>query len=149
MEEADQPNSLEKTSELAVAKKDEEDNRREKALSERSDTRKNENMEIRPQQGEGKAVPPQAPARQRSNSSLAPAKTRAAHEGSTGHMIVETETVSSIPQTAISSTADRGNSQGGSLRLKPSTETIRPKKEKKKTVKKPPSIISTAGKTRP
>lgn len=62
-------------------------------------------------------------------------------------MTVETETVSSIPQVAVGGGAgERGLSgrteNGSSLRLKPSAETIRPKKEKKKGVRKTPSFIS-------
>ncbi|KAI9787532.1 MAG: hypothetical protein M1839_000062 [Geoglossum umbratile] len=70
-----------------------------------------------------------------------------AGEGSTKNMTVETETVSSIPQVAVGGGAgERGGATrseaGGSVRQKPSTETIRPKKEKKR-VRKPPSV--TAG----
>ncbi|KAF4636987.1 hypothetical protein G7Y89_g1084 [Cudoniella acicularis] len=61
-------------------------------------------------------------------------------EGTTRNMTVETETVSSIPQVAVGGPA--GN---GSLRAKPSSETIRPKKEKKKTARKTPSVTSGTG----
>lgn len=58
-------------------------------------------------------------------------------EGSVRNMIVETETVSSIPQVSLGvGSGDRGNAgraDQGTLRMKPSTETIRPRKEKKKT----------------
>lgn len=50
-------------------------------------------------------------------------------------MTIETETVSSTPQIIT----DRGK-EGGSVRAKPSTETIRPKKEKKKPPRKAPSL---------
>jgi len=57
-------------------------------------------------------------------------------EGSVRNMIVETETVSSIPQVSLGvGSGERGNagrSDQSSLRMKPSTETIRPRKEKKK-----------------
>ena len=46
-------------------------------------------------------------------------------------MTVETETVSSIPQVAVGG-GTGGTGNNGSLRAKPSSETIRPKKEKKK-----------------
>jgi hypothetical protein len=62
-------------------------------------------------------------------------------EGSTKSMTVETETVSSIPQVAVG-TAGGGNN--GSIRTKPSSETIRPKKEKKKA-RKAPSVTSGTG----
>ncbi|XMA07682.1 hypothetical protein WAI453_000473 [Rhynchosporium graminicola] len=61
-------------------------------------------------------------------------------EGSTRNMTVETETVSSIPQIAVGGPAGAGNN--GSIRTKPSSETIRPKKEKKKTARKAPSVTS-------
>ncbi|KKZ66420.1 hypothetical protein EMCG_07848 [[Emmonsia] crescens] len=57
------------------------------------------------------------------------------------NMIIEAETVSSIPQVSLGGGAgERGVSArtdiGGSVRLKASDETIRPKKEKKKPVRK-------------
>ncbi|KAK0108372.1 hypothetical protein ONS95_003183 [Cadophora gregata] len=61
-------------------------------------------------------------------------------EGSARNMTVETETVSSIPQVAVGGPAGAGNN--GSIRTKPSSETIRPKKEKKKTARKAPSVTS-------
>ncbi|CZT02766.1 related to vacuolar protein VAC7 [Rhynchosporium agropyri] len=64
-------------------------------------------------------------------------------EGSTRNMTVETETVSSIPQIAVGGPAGAGNN--GSIRTKPSSETIRPKKEKKKTARKAPSVTSGTG----
>lgn len=71
-------------------------------------------------------------------------------EGSAKNMIVETETVSTIPQVALGGGAGERSitgrtDTGGSLRLKPSNETIRPKKEKKKVVRKAPSINSGTG----
>ena len=73
-------------------------------------------------------------------------------EGSTQNMTVETETVSSIPQVAVGGgTSERGSLIRGdtsnTLRLKPSSETIRPKKEKKKTARKPASLNSGVGKS--
>ncbi|KAK5115744.1 hypothetical protein LTR62_000833 [Meristemomyces frigidus] len=59
------------------------------------------------------------------------------------NMTVETETVPSIPQSGLG-TADRVGSgrvdASGSVRLKPSTETIRPKKERKKPTQKTRSM---------
>ncbi|KAI1007418.1 hypothetical protein K3495_g803 [Podosphaera aphanis] len=66
-------------------------------------------------------------------------KTASTSEGSTRNMIVETETVSSIPQMAV---CPGGPGNVGSIRTKPSSETIRPRKEKRKTVRKPPSVTS-------
>lgn len=57
-------------------------------------------------------------------------------DGLVRNMIVETETVSSIPQVSLGvGSGERGNgsrADQGTLRMKPSTETIRPRKEKKK-----------------
>ncbi|MCJ1252142.1 hypothetical protein MMC30_009380 [Trapelia coarctata] len=77
-------------------------------------------------------------------------KAKIASEGSSKNMTVETETVSSIPQVAVGGGTGERNAPGrsdtaGSLRLKPSSETIRPKREKKKTVRKAPSINSGTG----
>lgn len=71
-------------------------------------------------------------------------------DGSVKNMTVETETVSSIPQLALGGGAGERNplrrtDTGGSLRLKPSNETIRPKKEKKRVVRKAPSANSGTG----
>ncbi|KAE8353068.1 vacuolar segregation subunit 7-domain-containing protein [Aspergillus coremiiformis] len=82
----------------------------------------------------------------RSSTSLAGTRSKPT-DGSVRNMIVETETVSSIPQVSLGVvTGDRSNSgrvDPGTLRMKPSTETIRPKKEKKRT-RKPATISSGA-----
>lgn len=80
---------------------------------------------------------------------LLPSKAKV-QEGSAKNMIVETETVSTIPQVALGGGAGERNITGrtdasGSLRLKPSTETIRPKKEKKRVVRKAPSLNAGTG----
>ncbi|KAI9805314.1 MAG: hypothetical protein M1833_005767 [Piccolia ochrophora] len=71
-------------------------------------------------------------------------------EGLVQNMTVETETVSSIPQVAVGmGTGDRigpGRAEaGGSLRMKPSVETLKPKKDKKKVARKAPSLTSGTG----
>ena len=64
-------------------------------------------------------------------------------DGSTRHMIVETETVSSVPQVSLGvgsgerGSSGRTDSLSGTVRMKSSVETIRPKKEKKKATRKP------------
>ncbi|KAL1954582.1 hypothetical protein VTO42DRAFT_917 [Malbranchea cinnamomea] len=68
-------------------------------------------------------------------------------ESSMKNMIVETETVSSVPQLALGvGAADRTGAgrkdSGSNLRLKASDETIRPKKEKKKQSRKTTTIPS-------
>ena len=79
----------------------------------------------------------------RSLTNLAPSKGKAA-EPLTRSMTVETETVSSIPQAPLSVAGDRGASGkldvNGSVHLKPSNETMKPKKEKKKNPRRPTSI---------
>ena len=79
-----------------------------------------------------------------------PAKGKTGSESTVKNMTVETETVSSIPQVALGGGAGERTmpgrtDTGGSLRLKPSTETIRPKKEKKRVVRKAPSINASTG----
>lgn len=80
---------------------------------------------------------------------LGPLRTRPGAEVSSQSMIVETETVPSIPQSSIAARDhERGGAgrkdEGGSLRARPSTETIRPKKERRKVVQKRPSVVSGA-----
>lgn len=81
----------------------------------------------------------------RSTTSLSGARGKPA-DGSARNMIVETETVSSVPQVSLATvTGDRGGSgwaEPGTLRMKPSTETIRPKKEKRRT-RKPNATASS------
>ncbi|KAB8231729.1 putative phospholipid metabolism enzyme regulator [Aspergillus alliaceus] len=82
----------------------------------------------------------------RSSTSLGGARGKPT-DGSVRNMIVETETVTSIPQVSLGVvTGDRSNSgrvDPSTLRMKPSTETIRPKKEKKRT-RKPTTLSSGA-----
>lgn len=103
-----------------------------------------------------KAVPANNPAKpqvvhpKRSVTQLLPAKGRMGSEGMVKNMTVETETVSTIPQVSLGGGAGERTGLGrvetaGSLRLKPSTETIRPKKEKKRVARKAPSLNSGTG----
>jgi hypothetical protein len=70
---------------------------------------------------------------------------KAKQETSTQNMTVETETVSSIPQIALT-TGTKAEGGGGTLKAKPSTETIKPKKDKKRTIRKQPVVSSGNGK---
>ena len=88
----------------------------------------------------------------RSYSQLPFTKSKTATDASAKNMSVETETVSSIPHVALGGGAGERNvlsrtETGGSLRLKPSQETVRPKKEKekKKVVRKAPSLNAGTG----
>ncbi|KAL8828130.1 MAG: hypothetical protein Q9170_006733 [Blastenia crenularia] len=96
------------------------------------------------------ATRPQIIHPKKSSTQLHPAKGKTGAEGAVKNMTVETETVSSIPQVALGGgTGERGlpgrTDTGGSLRLKPSTETIRPKKDKKRVVRKAPSLNAGTG----
>ncbi|KAL5630413.1 hypothetical protein BROUX41_000285 [Berkeleyomyces rouxiae] len=60
-------------------------------------------------------------------------KTKPTTDGSS--MIVESETVTSVPQLSLAAVPQ---GSGGTLRAMPSTETIRPKKDRKKQTRKQP-----------
>ncbi|CBF70698.1 hypothetical protein AN5857.2 [Aspergillus nidulans FGSC A4] len=83
----------------------------------------------------------------RSTTSLSGGSRSKPADGSVRNMIVETETVSSIPQVGLGvNTGERGGPSrvdAGTLRMKPSTETIRPKKEKRRS-RKPAALTSGA-----
>ena len=77
-------------------------------------------------------------------------KVKVGPEASVQSMTVETETVSSVPQVAVGGgTGERGGSlrvdPTGSLRLKSSVETIRPRKDRKRTTRKTTSLNSGTG----
>lgn len=63
----------------------------------------------------------------------------------TQEMTVETETVASIPQVALGTTS-KAEGSNGTLKTKPSTETIKPKKDKRKSSRKQPSVNAGNGK---
>ena len=97
----------------------------------------------------GSSSKPQIMHSKKSITQLLPSKAKV-QEGSAKNMIVETETVSTIPQVALGGGAGERNitgrtDTGGSLRLKPSNETIRPKKEKKRVARKAPSVSAGTG----
>lgn len=75
----------------------------------------------------------------RSFTSLATAKNKPPTEPPRT-MTVETETVTSMPQLLGPDRGAPGRDGNGSVRTKPSNETIRPKKEKKKSARKAPSL---------
>ncbi|KAJ5207251.1 Vacuolar segregation subunit 7 [Penicillium cf. griseofulvum] len=100
--------------------------------------------ETRPQ-ASGAARTPRTLMSQRSTTSLSAGARGKPADGSVRNMIVETETVSSIPQISMGvGNGERGGASRadqGTLRMKPSNETIRPRKEKKKTRR--PNAITT------
>lgn len=63
------------------------------------------------------------------------------NKGPTSNMTVETEEITNLPQMSLVPNT-RGQTANGSLRTKPSTETIKPKKEKKKHTRKATSVAS-------
>lgn len=87
------------------------------------------------------SVPPPTMARQ--TSGLSTKQTKPKTEGSTQNMTVETETVASIPQVALT-TSGKGDGANGTLKTKQSTETIKPKKERKKATRKQASVNAGA-----
>lgn len=93
--------------------------------------------------GPATTLRPSGPATKSYSTTTAAGRGKPSGEGSTRNMTVETETVSSIPQIAVGGTGGQGNN--GSIRAKPSSETIRPKKEKKKITRKTPSVTSGTG----
>ncbi|KAG5928992.1 hypothetical protein E4U42_007489 [Claviceps africana] len=99
---------------------------------------------IRPDARRPSSVPPSAPpplVSRPSTISTKPGKSKQ-ETGLTQSMTVETETVASIPQVVLS--AGNKDSGSGTLRAKPSTETIKPRKEKKKVARKQPVVNSGA-----
>ncbi|KAH9434555.1 hypothetical protein MCOR02_006552 [Pyricularia oryzae] len=88
------------------------------------------------------SAPPQLISRQSSTSNLARSAKNKPSEGTVKTMTVETETVTSIPSVALAPSGIQG--ANGSLRTKPSSETIRPKKEKKKSARKQQAVQNSA-----
>ncbi|KAI2627408.1 vacuolar segregation subunit 7-domain-containing protein [Hypomontagnella submonticulosa] len=65
-------------------------------------------------------------------------------ESSSRNMTVETEQINNLQGISLAANT-RGQGANGSLRTKPSTETIKPKKEKKKHTRKTTSVASGNG----
>ncbi|KAM0555011.1 hypothetical protein ACHAPJ_006359 [Fusarium lateritium] len=85
------------------------------------------------------SVPP--PIITRQSSAMSNKQMKSKQDGSIQTMTVETETVPSVPQVALT-TAQKNEGPNGTLKTKQSTETIRPKKEKKKVARKQPAVNS-------
>ncbi|OQD90795.1 hypothetical protein PENANT_c001G06422 [Penicillium antarcticum] len=104
--------------------------------SDSGETRSSTAKEEPRSQASGAAKPPGTLMPKQSTTSLSAGARGKPADGSVRNMTVETETVSSIPQVSLGVGAgERGNASRidqGTLRMKPSTETIRPRKEKKK-----------------
>lgn len=112
---------------------------------------RNESQEPRKTVLASNAAKPPTVHPKKSFTQILPTKGRTGSEGMIKNMTVETETVSTIPQVSLGGGAG-GERTGlgraetaGSLRLKPSTETIRPRKEKKRVARKAPAVNSGTG----
>ncbi|KFY56048.1 hypothetical protein V497_06548 [Pseudogymnoascus sp. VKM F-4516 (FW-969)] len=97
-------------------------------------------IKLRPTTGANTTPRPNAAQLVKQASSSALTGKKGTETSATNNMTVETETVSSIPQVAVG--GGTGTGVNGSLRTKPSSETIRPKKEKRKTARKPHSVVN-------
>ncbi|KFZ11360.1 hypothetical protein V502_07589 [Pseudogymnoascus sp. VKM F-4520 (FW-2644)] len=102
-------------------------------------------IKLRPTTGANTTPRPHAAQLARQASSSALAGKKGTEPSATNNMTVETETVSSIPQVAVGGGTD--TRVNGSLRTKPSSETIRPKKEKRKSARKTHSVANGVGET--
>ncbi|KAI1421542.1 vacuolar segregation subunit 7-domain-containing protein [Xylaria sp. FL1777] len=88
------------------------------------------------------APPPRLHSRQSSSALKFSGRGQPSGESSSRNMTVETEEVKDMPQLSLIPSVG-GQRANGSLRTRPSNETIKPKKEKKKHTRKPTSV--TAG----
>ncbi|KAF2965519.1 hypothetical protein GQX73_g8033 [Xylaria multiplex] len=82
--------------------------------------------------------------RQSSSALLFGGRGQTTGESSSRNMTVETEEVTDMPQLSLIPNAG-GQRVNGSLRTRPSNETIKPKKEKKKHTRKPTTVASGNG----
>ncbi|TRX93414.1 hypothetical protein FHL15_005689 [Xylaria flabelliformis] len=90
------------------------------------------------------APPPLLHSRQSSSTLKFSGRGQASGESSSRNMTVETETVTDMPQLSLIPNAG-GQRVNGSLRTRPSNETIKPRKEKKRHSRKPTSVASGNG----
>lgn len=88
-------------------------------------------------------APPLLHSRQSSTALKHVAKGPTTAESSSRNMTVETE-IANLPQLSLAPNT-RGQGVNGSLRTKPSSETIKPKKDKKRHTRKPTSVASGNG----
>ncbi|KAI8950739.1 hypothetical protein F4801DRAFT_336764 [Xylaria longipes] len=85
--------------------------------------------------------PPLLHSRQSSSTLKFSGRGQASGESSSRNMTVETELVKDMPQLSLIPNAG-GQRVNGSLRTRPSNETIKPRKEKKRHSRKPTSVAS-------
>ncbi|KAF4591722.1 phospholipid metabolism enzyme regulator [Ophiocordyceps camponoti-floridani] len=89
-------------------------------------------------------LPPTPGLISRQSSAVSTKQLKPKTEGSTQTMTVETETVPSVPQVVLS-TGTKSEGANGTLKAKPSAETIKPKRDKKKPARKQPPVNSGTG----
>lgn len=87
------------------------------------------------------APPPRLQSRQSSSTLKFSGRGQSTAESSSRNMTVETEEVKDMPQLSLIPNAG-GQRVNGSLRTRPSNETIKPKKEKKKHTRKTTSVAT-------
>lgn len=135
-----QRNSAESGSESAGTKGESKRGRRQSLTQSNVTSTPNSTLQSRPKSAVKGGFAPLTSAKSRQQ----------AAEGKPGGMTVETETVASIPQSALNAgdyrtSNGRSTEAGGSVRLKPSNETIRPKKERRKPNQKTRSMGQGTG----
>ncbi|KAI2625610.1 vacuolar segregation subunit 7-domain-containing protein [Hypoxylon sp. NC1633] len=102
------------------------------------------NVRTNPRRSSTAAPAPALHSRQSSTGLKFGGKGPASAESSSKNMTVETEQISNLQGISLAPNP-RGQGANGSLRTKPSSETIKPKKEKKKHIRKPASVASGNG----
>ncbi|KAI1778029.1 hypothetical protein F4818DRAFT_283260 [Hypoxylon cercidicola] len=98
------------------------------------------NVKPHPRRASSTAPAPPLHSRQSSTALKLVGKGPTTAESSSRNMTVETE-IANLPQLSLAPNT-RGQGANGSLRTKPSSETIKPKKEKKRHTRKPTSVAS-------
>ncbi|KAI0842498.1 vacuolar segregation subunit 7-domain-containing protein [Hypoxylon sp. FL0890] len=102
------------------------------------------NVKTNPKRTTTVAPTPSLHSRQSSTALKFSGKGPTSAESSSRNMTVETEEINNLPGISIAPNT-RGQGGTGSLRTKPSSETIKPKKEKRKHTRKPASVASGNG----
>ena len=113
-----------------------------RTLTQEPSAMSSQEAESKPKTPAAAALRPSSTLAKRSFTSLSGSKTKPGSEPLRS-ITVETEPVTSVPQIIDRGASGRDGS--GSVRTKPSSETIRPKKEKKKSTRKTPSLQAGTG----
>jgi hypothetical protein len=137
---------MEKSEELTASEAGSQADHLEFEKSQAPSTNNDSSSDSGGDKGDGRRAATGVPPTLKSRHSSASTKKSKPSEGSVQHMTVETETVTSIPQHSLAPVAVKEGTSG-TLRTKPSSETIRPKKEKKRPSRKQPNIGTGTGET--